>query len=124
MTFKLISKEDRRRIFDLTIFSPICCDAPNFRGIFFFIQEFNVQLFYIPKIYETIFLQKCFSRPLPGLLRTHGLDGAPSSRVPERGVPRRGEQSPVVIISYKGYSPPKCTCNGCTENTHSSKMST
>ena len=28
------------------------------------------------------------------------------------GVPRRGEQSLVVIISYKGYSPPKCTCNG------------
>ena len=47
----------------------------------------------------------------------HGLEGAPSSCVPERGVPRRGEQSSVVIISYKGYSPPKCTCNGCTENT-------
>ena len=31
------------------------------------------------------------------------------------GVPRRGEQSSVVIISYKGYSPPKCTCNDCTE---------
>ena len=26
-------------------------------------------------------------------------------------VPRRGEQSPIVIISYKGYSPPKCSCN-------------
>ena len=25
-----------------------------------------------------------------------------------QGVPRRGEQNPVVIISYKGYSPPKC----------------
>ena len=25
------------------------CDAPNFGGHFFFIQEFNVQLFYIPK---------------------------------------------------------------------------
>ena len=33
------------------------------------------------------------------------------------GVPRRGEQSSVVIISYKGYSPPKCTCNDCIENT-------
>ena len=26
--------------------------------------------------------------------------------------PRQGEQCPVVIISYLGYSPPKCTCNG------------
>ena len=31
------------------------CDAPNFGGhFFFFIQEFNVTLFYIPKIYKTI----------------------------------------------------------------------
>ena len=32
------------------------CDAPYFGGhiFFFFIQEFNVPLFYIPKIYETI----------------------------------------------------------------------
>ena len=29
----------------------------------------------------------------------------------------RGEQSSVVIISYKGYSPPKFTCNDCIENT-------
>ena len=34
---------------------------------------------------------KCFSRPQPGLLHTHGLEGAPSSCVPERGVPRQGE---------------------------------
>ena len=39
---------------------------------------------------------------------------------PERGVPRRGEQSPIVIISYKGYSPPKCSCSHQT-HTHSSK---
>ena len=59
------------------------------------------------KLYcSNIFLQKYFSRPQPGLLSTHRLDGASSSHVPERGVPRRGEQSPVVIISYKGYSPP------------------
>ena len=32
---------------------------------------------------------------------------------------RQGEQCPVVIISYMGYSPPKCTCNG--NQTHSSK---
>ena len=25
---------------------------------------------------------------------------------------RQGEQSPVVIISYVDYSPPKCTCHG------------
>ena len=33
--------------------------------------------------------------------------------------PRRGEQCSVVIISYMGYSPPKCTCNGY--QTYSSK---
>ena len=27
-------------------------------------------------------------------------------------IPRQGEQSPVVIISYVGYSPPKYTCRG------------
>ena len=34
--------------------------------------------------------------------------------------PRQGEQCPVVELSYMGYSPPKCTCNGSTQ-THSSK---
>ena len=34
-------------------------------------------------------------------------------------IPRQGEQSPVVIISYVGYSPPKCTCHG--KQSHSSK---
>ena len=33
--------------------------------------------------------------------------------------PRQGEQCLVVIISYMGYSPPKCTCND--NQTHSSK---
>ena len=32
---------------------------------------------------------------------------------------RQGEQSPVVIISYVGYSPPKCTCHG--KQSHLSK---
>ena len=27
-------------------------------------------------------------------------------------IPRQGEQSPVEIISYVGYSPPECTCHG------------
>ena len=40
--------------------------------------------------------------------------------LPERGIPQRGEQSPVVIISYKGCSPPKCSCSDQT-HTHSSK---
>ena len=40
--------------------------------------------------------------------------------IPERGISRRGEQSPVVIIFYKGYSPPKCSCSNQT-HTHSSK---
>ena len=70
----------------------------------------------------------------PGLVLTHDLNGASSSYVPERGggggggggggVLRRDEHSLVVIISYKGYSPPKCTCNGRTKNTHPSKIST
>ena len=34
--------------------------------------------------------------------------------------PRQGEQCLVVELSYMGYSPPKCTCNGSTQ-THSSK---
>ena len=33
-------------------------------------------------------------------------------------IPRQGKQSPVVIISYVGYSPPKCTCH-CKQS-HSS----
>ena len=54
-----------------------------------------------------MYFTKCFSRPQPGLLCTHGLEGVLSSRVPERGIPRRGEQCPVVEFSYEGYSPPK-----------------
>ena len=34
-------------------------------------------------------------------------------------IPRQGEQSLVVIISYIGYSPPKCTCHG--KQSHSRK---
>ena len=34
-------------------------------------------------------------------------------------IPRQGEQCPVVIISYMGYSPPKCTCH--SKQSHSSK---
>ena len=34
-------------------------------------------------------------------------------------IPRKGEQCPVVIISYMGYSPPKYTCHG--SQSHSSK---
>ena len=34
-------------------------------------------------------------------------------------IPRQGEQSPVVIISYVGYSPSKCTCHG--KQSYSSK---
>ena len=34
-------------------------------------------------------------------------------------IPRQGEQSPIMIISYVGYSPPKCTCHG--KQSHSSK---
>ena len=34
-------------------------------------------------------------------------------------IPRQGEQSLVVIISYMGYSPPKCTCHG--KQSHSSR---
>ena len=34
-------------------------------------------------------------------------------------IPRHGEQSPVVIISYMGYSPPKCKCH--SNQSHSSK---
>ena len=39
--------------------------------------------------------------------------------IPEIIFSRQADQCPVVIISYMGYSPPKCTCNG--NQTHSSK---
>ena len=54
-----------------------------------------------------MYFTKCFSRPQPSLLHTHGLEGASSSCVPERGIPRKGEQCPVIKFSYQGYSPPK-----------------
>ena len=34
-------------------------------------------------------------------------------------IPRQGEKCPVVIISYMGYSPSKCTCHG--NQSHSRK---
>ena len=34
-------------------------------------------------------------------------------------IPRQGEQCPVVIIFYMGYSPPKCACHG--NQSHSRK---
>ena len=34
-------------------------------------------------------------------------------------IPRQSEQCRVVIISYMGYSPPKCTCHG--KQSHPSK---
>ena len=45
------------------------------------------------------------------------------SRLPDRSLyeiifPRQGQQSPVEVISYLGYSPPKCTC--MAKQTHSS----
>ena len=36
--------------------------------------------------------------------------------VPKNIFPRRGEQCPIEKCSYKGYSPPKCTCNAMYEN--------
>ena len=39
--------------------------------------------------------------------------------------PQRGELCPVEKVSYKGYSPPKCTCNGIIHkiiHTHSYKI--
>ena len=35
---------------------------------------------------------------------------------PENVFPQQGEQCSVEEFSYKGYSPPKCTCNG--KHTH------
>ena len=66
-------------------------------------------------------LQNYFSRPQPGLLRTHGLEGALSSRVPERVVPQRGEQIPVDMSPTKATPHLRATCNANTYNhTHSS----
>ena len=93
-----------------------------FEGHFFFSFKSSIYFsFTYPKymkIYcSNIFLQKSCSRPQPDLLL---LTASREHRLLvylKGGVPRRGEQSSVVIISYKGYSPPKCTCNDCIENT-------
>ena len=72
-------------------------------------KEFNYNSFYIK-----YFFSKVLSRPNVGLLHNHDLLGAPSPyklHVPEKGVPRRGEQYPAEKYFYKGYSPPKSTCN-------------
>ena len=61
-----------------------------------------------------ILYTKVISRPHVGLLQNYGLVRAPSPGmlpVPEKGVLRRDEQCPLENASYKGYSPPKCTCN-------------
>ena len=45
--------------------------------------------------------------------------------VPEMFFPRRGELCPVEKVSYKGYSPAKCTCNDIIHkiiHTHSYKI--
>ena len=45
--------------------------------------------------------------------------------VPEMFFPRRGELCLVEKVSYKGYSPPKCTCNDILHqiiHTHSYKI--
>ena len=45
--------------------------------------------------------------------------------VPEMFLPRRGELCSVEKVSYKGYSPPKCTCNDIIHkiiHTHSYKI--
>ena len=65
------------------------------------------------------------TKPHPALI-PHGVLYAGQTPTPDlylKGVPRRGEQSPIEDDSYKGYSPSKCTCKGRTTNTHPSKMS-
>ena len=61
------------------------------------LQEFDVQLFYtftcqniLKQDCSNIFYTKYFSRPQPGLLLTHGLEGALPSNVLERGGPMKG----------------------------------
>ena len=101
------------------------CDAPNFRGSFFFSYKSSMYFsFTYPKYMKlycsNIFLQKAAQGHNPTFFlltasREHRL--LVYLKRGGGGVPRRGEQSSVVIISYKGYSPPKCTCNDCIENT-------
>ena len=77
------------------------------------------KLFNQQSIYSPFIQQKGIHELYPALIRYAGQPPALDLYL-KGGVPRRGEQSPVVIISYKGYSPPKCTCNG--NQTHSSKF--
>ena len=85
------------------------------------LQEFDVQLFYTFTCQHilkldcfNIFYKKYFSRPQLDLLCTHYLEGAPSSRVPERVVPRRGEQNPINISSTKATPHLRAICNANT----------
>ena len=60
-----------------------------------------------------------YPKPQPDfLLNATSSERHPRAIVPEIVIPRQGEQSLVVIISYLGYSPPKCTCHG--KQSHSS----
>ena len=95
--------------------------------------DYNHSLFTIPLIQKRIHvlvLLECNRRqktkPNKVVSSSHPICGpicgstACTGPIPEKGILRRGEQSPVMIISYKGYSPPKCSCNNQT-HTHPSK---
>ena len=76
-----------------------------------------------------IYIYKIWSKATSGFLHMCGPEcgSAHDVPVPERGgggggggVPQRGELNPIVIISYKGYSSPKCSYNDQT-NPYTSK---
>ena len=80
------------------------------------------RLFNLQSIYSHFIQQKGIYELNKAVSGSHPICGLATCTgpVPERGILQRCEQSPVVIIFYKGYSPPKYSCNGRT-NKHTSK---
>ena len=104
--------------------------TPQFSGVifffffFFFFFSYKSSMYfsftypkYIKLYCSNIFLQNVAQGHNPTFFLLTPSRGRRLLVYLKGGIPRRGEQSPVEIISYKGYSPPKCTCNDCIENT-------
>ena len=72
-------------------------------------KRFHNKRFLFPKTHWTISDIKIYWTTL----RYNLVDNPP---VPENIFLRQGEQCLIDEFSYKGYSPPKCTCNG--KHTH------
>ena len=62
-------------------------------------------------MYGSLDMRHTSFRKLKVVNRTPGFWGVTVDPALERGCPIKGELRLVENTSYKGYSPPKCTCN-------------